>query len=261
MSEPKVLFEDHGEIAVIKLNRPEKRNALDPETVLLFNDLSEKAKDKKYKSVVIGGNGGAFCAGADLSPSDRESMGWKSVEEALNEGYHIGLNNLIQMDKAVIAAVEGPCAGIGCAYLLSSDIVVMSKSAFMQVGFSRIGLIPDGGTNWLLPRVVGYQNAFRIAAEAKRVMSNESKSLGLCSEVCEDGATLDKAMELAKHYADLAPNSVMNTKRLMREGFDKSYFDNLKDEASTQENLVGSKDNIEGVTAFMEKRKPNFTGE
>ena len=68
-------------------------------------------------------------------------------------------------------------------------------------------------------------------------------------------------MELAKHYADLAPNSVMNTKRLMREGFDKSYFDNLKDEASTQENLVGSKDNIEGVTAFMEKRKPNFTGE
>ena len=110
MSNDKVLFEEQDDIAIIKLNRPEKRNALDPETVLLFNDYSKKAKDKKYKSVVITGNGGAFCAGADLRPSG-DSMGWESVEKALNEGYHIGLNNLIEMNKVVIAAVEGPCAG------------------------------------------------------------------------------------------------------------------------------------------------------
>ena len=168
MSSDKVLFEEQDDIAIIKLNRPEKRNALDPETVLLFNDYSKKAKDKKYKSVVITGNGGAFCAGADLRPSG-DSMGWESVEKALNEGYHIGLNNLIEMDKVVIAAVEGPCAGIGCAYYMSSDIVFMGQSSFFQIGFSKIGLIPDGGSTWLLPRIVGYQRAFRMASEAQRV--------------------------------------------------------------------------------------------
>ena len=177
MSSDKVLFEEQDDIAIIKLNRPEKRNALDPETVLLFNDYSNKAKDKKYKSVVITGNGGAFCAGADLRPSG-DSMGWESVEKALNEGYHIGLNNLIEMDKVVIAAVEGPCAGIGCAYYMSSDIVFMGQSSFFQIGFSKIGLIPDGGSTWLLPRIVGYQRAFRMASEAQRVTAEELQPAG-----------------------------------------------------------------------------------
>ena len=233
MSEPKVLFEDHGDIAVIKLNRPEKRNALDQETVLLFNEYSEKAKDKKYRAVVIGGNGNAFCAGADLTAA-QDNMGWKNTEDALNNGYHIGLNNLVYMDKVVIAAVEGPCAGIGCAYLLSSDIVMMSKSSFFQVGFSKIALIPDGGTNWLLPRVVGYQKAYRMAAEARRVLADECLELGICSEVCEDGATFDSAIALAKTYVEFAPKSIAKTKHLMRESFNKSYESNLQDEVKSQ---------------------------
>ena len=261
MTEPKVLFEDLGDIAVIKLNRPEKRNALDQETVLLFNEYSEKAKDKKFRAVVIGGNGSAFCAGADLTAQQGTDMGWSSVEDALNKGYHIGLNNLVYMDKVVISAVEGPCAGIGCAYLLSSDIVVMSNSSFFQVGFSKIALIPDGGTNWLLPRVVGYQKAYRMAAEAQRVTAGECLELGICSEVCEDGSSFETAVALAKNYVDLAPQSIAKTKHLMRESFNKPYEKNLQDEAAIQEKLVGAKDNIEGVTAFVEKRKPNFTGE
>ena len=190
-----------------------------------------------------------------------DGMGWESVEQALNEGYHVGLNNMIYMDKVVITAVEGACAGIGCAYYLSSDIAVMAKSSFFQIGFSKIALIPDGGSNWLLTKVVGYQQAFRMAAEAKRVSAEECQSLGMCSEVCEDGSALETAMELAKHYAELAPRAVFKTKHLMRDSFNKSYEQNLKDEAKTQEDMVGRNDNIEGVTAFVEKRKPNFTGE
>jgi len=261
MSEPKVIFEDHGNIAVIKLNRPEKRNALDPETVLLFNDYSEKAKDPKYRAVVITGDESAFCGGADLTAAMEGGMGWESVEQGLNEGYHVGLNNLVYMDKVVIAAVEGACAGIGCAYYLSSDISVMAKSSFFQIGFSKIALIPDGGSNWLLTKVVGYQQAFRMAAEAKRVSAEECLSLGMCSEISEDGQAFDTAMELAKHYATLAPRAIFKTKHLMRDSFNKSYEDNLKAEAKLQEEMVGRKDNIEGVTAFIEKRKPNFTGE
>ena len=260
MSSDKVLFEEQDDIAIIKLNRPEKRNALDPETVLLFNDYSKKAKDKKYKSVVIAGNGGAFCAGADLRPSG-DSMGWESVEKALNEGYHIGLNNLIEMDKVVIAAVEGPCAGIGCAYYMSSDIVFMGQSSFFQIGFSKIGLIPDGGSTWLLPRIVGYQRAFRMASEAQRVSAEECKNLGMCAEVSADGKTLEDAIEMAKVYADFAPVALMRTKQLMRESFTRSYYDQLKEEAKLQDDLVGSKDNLEGVAAFVEKRKAKFTGE
>ena len=176
MSEPKVLFEDHGNVAVIKLNRPEKRNALDPETVLMFNEFSEKAKDPKFRAVIVTGDESAFCGGADITAAASEDgMGWESVEQALNEGYHVGLNNLIYMDKVVIAAVEGACAGIGCAYYLSSDIAVMAKSSFFQIGFSKIALIPDGGSNWLLTKVVGYQQAFRMAAEAKRVSAEDAK--------------------------------------------------------------------------------------
>ena len=260
MSSDKVLFEEQDDIAIIKLNRPEKRNALDPETVLLFNDYSEKAKDKKYNSVVITGNGGAFCAGADLRPSG-DSMGWESVEKALNEGYHIGLNNLIEMDKVVIAAVEGPCAGIGCAYYMSSDIVFMGQSSFFQIGFSKIGLIPDGGSTWLLPRIVGYQRAFRMASEAQRVTAEECQNLGMCAEVSADGKTLEDAVEMAKVYANFAPVALMRTKQLMRESFTRSYYDQLKEEAKLQDDLVGSKDNLEGVAAFVEKRKAKFTGE
>ena len=263
MSEPKVLFEEHGSVAVIKINRPEKRNALDRETVLLINECTEKAKDKKYRAVILTGAGNSFCAGADLTEfstmDDLESA--PTVQESLHNGYHIGLGNLIKMNKPVFAAVEGPCAGIGCAFLLSCDVVVMNKSSFFQVGFSKIALIPDGGTNWLLTRAVGYQKAFRMAAEAKRVGADECLAVGICSEVVDDGTVFAETLKLAQHYADFAPGAIGATKSLMRESFDRSYLKNLDEEADTQADFVGSADNVEGVLAFIEKRKPNFTGD
>ena len=262
MSEPKVLFEEHGNVAVIKINRPDKRNALDRETVLSINECTEKAKDKKYRAVILTGVGGAFCAGADLTEfatvEDMDSA--PSVQESLHNGYHIGLGNLITMEKPVFAAVEGPCAGIGCAFLLSCDVVLMNQSSFFQVGFSKIALIPDGGTNWLLTRAVGYQQAFRMAAEAKSVSAEECLSVGICSEVVEDGKVFEETLKLAQHYAEFAPDAIGKTKSLMRESCNRSYLKNLDEEAEAQAAFVGSADNVEGVMAFVEKRKPDFKG-
>ena len=162
------------------------------------------------------------------------------------------------MPKPVIASIQGPAAGIGAAFAMSCDLRIMSEDAYILSVFSNIALVPDGGLSWLLPKYLGYGKAFEYAIEAKKIDAKECLHFSIANKVSSvenlQKDTMDWALKLAKR----SPQALANTKKLMRESLSNSYLDTYNNEAEIQNNLVRSPQNIEAVTAFFEKREPNF---
>ena len=230
-----VIYEKRGAVTLIKFNRPEVRNAFNAKmTEVILEALIEAKGDSDVRAIVLTGEGLSFSAGADLSARDNK---WLDTEAALVEGYLPSLQEIMAMPKPVISAVNGAAAGIGSAYAMACDLTIMSEEAYILQAFSNIGLIPDGGANWFLTNTVGYKLAYQIAIEGERIDSSRCLELGLSLR---------------------SSQSLKLTKQIMRKALDSTYGDIYDLEAKTQNTLTGSEDNIEGVTAFMEKRQPNF---
>ena len=251
-----VKYEIIGAVALISFNRPEVRNAFNAKMTEDILEALRTAKDEKsVRAIVLTGEGLSFSAGADLSARDNK---WSDTEMALNEGYLPSLKEIMQMPKPVISAVNGAAAGIGSAYAMACDLTVMAEDSYILQAFSNIGLIPDGGANWFLTNTVGYKLAYQIAIEGERIDSNRCLELGLANKVTSSDNLIQEAMNWAEKLSLRSSQSLRLTKKIMREALDSSYDDIYRIEAEIQNTLTGSEDNIEGITAFMEKRTPNF---
>ena len=251
-----VKYEIIGAVALISFNRPEVRNAFNAKMTEDILEALRTAKDEKsVRAIVLTGEGLSFSAGADLSARDNK---WSDTEMALNEGYLPSLKEIMQMPKPVRSAVNGAAAGIGSAYAMACDLTVMAEDSYILQAFSNIGLIPDGGANWFLTNTVGYKLAYQIAIEGERIDSNRCLELGLANKVTSSDNLIQEAMNWAEKLSLRSSQSLRLTKKIMREALDSSYDDIYRIEAEIQNTLTGSEDNIEGITAFMEKRTPNF---
>ena len=251
-----VKYEKREAVALISFNRPEVRNAFNAKmTEDILKALVQAKDDSEVRAIVLAGEGLSFSAGADLSSRDNK---WVDTEAALVEGYLPSLKEIMAMPKPVISAVNGAAAGIGSAYAMACDLTIMSEDAYILQAFSNIGLIPDGGANWFLTNTVGYKLAYQIAIEGERIDSKRCLELGLINKIVSKEDLLNEAILWADKLTERSSQSLKLTKQIMRKALDSSYEDIYDLEAKTQNTLIGSKDNIEGVTAFMEKRQPNF---
>ena len=256
-----VLYERRGPVALITLNRPEVLNSFNQELrVRLTAALERAATDPGLSAVVLNAAGRAFSAGADLKAMHPGQITAEEVRRQLEEEYGAGIKAIMGMNKPVIAAVEGLVAGIGCAYMLASDLVVMAEDAYFTLPFHNIGLIPDGGINWLLERQLGARRAFELAVDCERVPAARCRELGMVNRVVPKGAAAESALQWASRLAARAPLAIAHTKRLLQQAATESYAQALRTEAVAQMQCAASQDFREGVAAFLEKREPRFSG-
>ncbi len=247
-----------GDVAVITLNRPDLFNAIDAGLAAGTVDALDKAGGEA-RAVVLTGKGKAFCSGADLSQlmGDYETGG-PDLARLLNDVFHPMVNALANSKVPTVAAVNGVAAGAGLGIALGCDMRIMAESAFLTSSFTAIGLVPDSGTTWWLPRHVGVSKAIELTMTNKRVNAEEARSLGLCVEVVPDGEVVVRAVELAATLADMVPDSLVTTRRLIRDAAALSFGEALEAEQVEQGRLGKTSEHREGVAAFLEKRKPDF---
>lgn len=249
---------DHdGGVATITLDRPAALNAQTRASRRgLARDLRALSADAAVRCVVLTGAGRAFCAGQDL----REPDALADVDLTIRETYVPIVEAIVGMPKPVIAAVNGAAAGAGLSIALACDLRYLAEDAVLMMAFSNIGLVPDCGGSWLLPRTVGYARAFELAATGRRVPASEALALGLVQRVLARDEVLPAAQELARQLAARPTLALGWTKRLMRAAEQSPLADAMEMEAQLQASAVSTHDHAEGVAAFLAKREPRFEG-
>ena len=253
-----VLYETEGAVATITLNRPDALNSFNREMRADLAAATARARaDSAIRAVVLTGAGRCFSAGADLKAGFRTG---EEVERIVNEEYRPSLADIAEMEKPVISAINGVAAGIGLSYALVCDLSVMGENSFLLCPFGSIGLVPDGGSTWLLARTMGYMNAYQMAVDNERLPAARCRELGLVNKVAADDELMAAARAWADKLAGKAPLALARTKQLMRRAPALSYADAITAEAGLQRLCFDSADCREGITAFLEKREPRFTG-
>ena len=254
-----ILFEKIDVVGKITLNRPEKYNSFVQEMAMsLQNTLKNCANDGSIRCILITGAGKAFCAGQDLKETT-DSKG-PEIEQIVREHYNPIIRKIRAIDKPVIAAVNGVAAGAGANLALACDIVVASQSANLIQAFSKIGLIPDSGGTYFLPRLIGLPKATAIMMTGEPVSAEKAEKMGMIYAVYEDAEFESKSLELAKSISTMPTKGLGYTKKLLNHSLNNSLEEQLDLEAQTQALSAKSEDHKEGIQAFLEKRKPIFTG-
>jgi 2-(1,2-epoxy-1,2-dihydrophenyl)acetyl-CoA isomerase len=245
-----------GAVQTITLNRPDVLNAFNRALHAALRDALKEARDPEVRAVVLTGAGRAFSAGQDL----KEFGEAPDVSDALRESYHPNVLAIRALEKPVIAAVNGVCAGAGLSLACVCDFRIAADSASFVPGFIGIGLVPDAGGTFFLNRLLGASRAFEWMTSNRRLTAAEAHAWGLVSEVVEADALPARVAEVGAYYAALPTRGVGMTKRLFDHADGATLEEQLEFEAQLQSAATKTEDFQEGVAAFLEKRDPRFTG-
>ncbi len=257
MAEPTVLVTSQGAVRVLTLNRPAALNSFTAEMHgLLLPALNAAADDAAVRAVLITGAGRGFCAGQDLT--DPAMAGSADVGGLIERFYRPLATRVRTMPVPVVAAVNGVAAGAGANFALCCDFVLAARGAGFIQAFSKIGLVPDCGGTWLLPRLVGRARALGLAMTGDKLPADEAERIGLIWKCVDDAALMDTALALANRLAAMPSRALAETRRTLDAAMAMDFSDALTLEADTQRVLGGAGDFAEGVAAFLSKRPAVF---
>jgi len=250
-----ILYEVAGGVGRITLSRPDKLNAFNDQMHREFIDVLQQVEsDASVRCVVLTGAGRGFCAGQDL-----QAIGNRPVADIVRESYNVWVTKIRTLEKPVLAAVNGVAAGAGCSLALAADLVIMSEKASMLQAFVKVGLVPDTGASYLLPRLIGYHKAMELALFGEKISAQDALQMGLCNRVVPEEEFPRAVTEWAGRLAQ-GPRSMGWIKRQFSRGLECSLAEALDLEAAGQQLASETADAREAIQAFLEKRAPRFTG-
>ena len=248
-----------GKIGKIILNRPEKFNAFNREMSLMFQKaIKEFSTDENVRAVHISGEGKAFSSGQDLS--EAMSPDGPGIEKIVEEHYNPIILGIRQMEKPVVCSVNGIAAGAGANIALACDIVVAGKSSAFIQAFSKIGLVPDSGGTFFLPRMIGFQRATALMMLGDKISGEEAQQMGMIYKVFDDAELEAESWKIAVILSEMPTRGLGLTKKLLNKSFLNSLEEQLKEEGKLQTLAGETADFQEGIKSFLEKRKAVFTG-
>jgi 2-(1,2-epoxy-1,2-dihydrophenyl)acetyl-CoA isomerase len=254
-----VLYQKEGNILRITLNRPEVYNAFDDTLSYELQDALKAAeKDSEVRVIVLTGSGKAFCSGQDLKAI--AGIEKRSFIDSINKRYNPIIRAMRNMPKPIICRLNGVAAGAGCSLALACDLIIASETAVLVEAFVNIGLVLDSGSSYFLPRLVGSTKAFEIATMAPKITGQQAFDWGIANRVTSPETLDDVVNEIANYYANAPTKAIGLMKKMLNKSTSSDMETILEYEAYCQEIAGNSEDNKEGVTAFIEKRKPDFKG-
>jgi 2-(1,2-epoxy-1,2-dihydrophenyl)acetyl-CoA isomerase len=253
-----VLFEIKDSVGFITLNRPSTYNAFNREMALAVQEKLEACKSKDVRCVYISGAGKAFCSGQDLEEVTEPNA---KITRIIAEHFNPIIRLIRKLEKPVVAAVNGVAAGAGANIAFCCDVIVASQSASFIQAFSKVGLIPDSGGTYFLPRLIGWQKASALMMLGEKVTAADAERMGMVHKVFSDESFAEESIKIATTLSQMPTKALALTKLALNNSLINNYEDQLQDEEILQDRAGRTADYKEGVQAFLEKRQPLFRGE
>ncbi len=254
-------------LGILTLNDPDTLNAMGSKMLEGLSLALDEVEHGRHglRCLLITGAGRGFCSGANLTEQSERSPAATNRQidmgSGLEKGYHPILRRLRNLNMPIVTAVNGAAAGVGMSFALMGDMVLAAKSAFFLQAFRRIGLVPDGGSTWILPRLVGIARAREMSLLGERVKADQALAWGMVNRVYDDDALMDEAIKLSKNLASGPTIALTLTRHLFWNSLNNSYEEQIDLERQGQQRAGLTKDREEGVRAFVEKRDAQFKGE